>query len=675
MAFTGEILDSDDDGEPVDPVDPVHSPLHLETRATEFTADLGDAVTTVDSGATGSTSQSFFQSIYEEQRIVATDKESVAGVERSSDVVEDKDAELRTHVVRQQNAVRNSSSLTSITDPPRKRVKKSHNRASVVDLTQVTTPGRARSSDRPEDLWDVPSSPLPQLFEANRPALPKASEQGERRKLTELDCLAFPATHEGEEVVPWQSRPSPGRRKSRRSDLAKTMRLPRRVASSNERGDDAAYHDDVNQEISLIQIPDTEKIPPLSQIPHDSSKHRTFSGKETGIGSTTSSLYIVQSALTASQRQTYQYINPSSEAESENSASRLPVSDGKKIESVHDSSGTTTIAYTTPSRYASSGLCPQARNIGTASSVDARRRSQRADGWCPTSSPDIVAGPYHHLTRDCTQQESPTSRRTVSDTGPADQLSESLGDISGKADESGGTMPLCDINRDPRWGVPERDVLDRVSEAKDLGSAPVGHPPKVAGATKRGRKKEETEPVPTREDEASLCGVGHIPVCECPVKNIEREEKPKKKRGRPRKSTTTPQVEQQPASSVRKLEKEEEGPHRNQQTGKREQSEVKDAPVVADDNTFGSSDPGGGQGGCYADRDDHSQRDQYLEPLREEASTHGLMSEKGTDESRKPAGQKDCSGQVPTATVGKVQYRVGLSRKSRIAPLLKSLRK
>jgi hypothetical protein len=67
------------------------------------------------------------------------------------------------------------------------------------------------------------------------------------------------------------------------------------------------------------------------------------------------SLYIAQSALTASQKQEYRMVSQSSDAPPETVEQSLPTQQFV-VGEIHKSSGATTIAYPTPSRVASSRL-------------------------------------------------------------------------------------------------------------------------------------------------------------------------------------------------------------------------------------------------------------------------------------------------------------------------------
>lgn len=183
---------------------------------------------------------------------------------------------------------------------------------------------------------------------------------------------------------------------------------------------------------------------------------------------------------------------------------------------------------------------------------------------------------------------------------------------------------------------------------------------------KRGRKKKEVtaqEPA-----EAQGAGVGsNANSTEDPVPPADSGDgisKVKRKRGRPRKSETTKSLAHQVLSVS-----ESEGPHEQQDTPAGNGTEV-EATAAASVNTT---------------RDEPSIQDQPLKEMdrnlcvaseqRDAGPAEGsevISLAKASQAAEKRAEQKAGKGDGQT---GKVQYRVGLSKRSRIAPLLKSLRK
>jgi hypothetical protein len=157
MAPSRIIADSDDE----DDWSPVKSPAKALPPVAEQIIHSSD-LTVGD--ATGSTDLAFFQSVYNEQQQAARDlglkaqqQNTPANIPPQSGSGNATEFRMSQQVAAMDETA-NTSSLTELTDPiiECKRTRKTSTRA-IVDLTQVTTPGRPPSSTA-KDLWDVPSS-------------------------------------------------------------------------------------------------------------------------------------------------------------------------------------------------------------------------------------------------------------------------------------------------------------------------------------------------------------------------------------------------------------------------------------------------------------------------------------------------------------------------------------
>jgi len=189
-----EILDSEDEGSDFSPVrrtigDDRHAIYgevtiieqltacdkpHHETAHVDVDVIPNTNVAKLDSGE--STDLSFFQHVYDEQRHVTTSgNHSVARQNpRSSDIT---DLQLPAKA---------SSSLTSVTDPAPPslpRTKKTYAAKDVADLSQVTTPGRVRAVGEVEsDPWCVSSSPPGGRSSATKELSKVARTYGKRKR-------------------------------------------------------------------------------------------------------------------------------------------------------------------------------------------------------------------------------------------------------------------------------------------------------------------------------------------------------------------------------------------------------------------------------------------------------------------------------------------------------------
>ncbi|KAK0741656.1 hypothetical protein B0T21DRAFT_345550 [Apiosordaria backusii] len=497
------------------------------------------------------------------------------------------------------------------------------------DVVDLTTPRKTAE----DSVWDFPGSSLPPTADPG-PAAASSSARSTRsaRKRTQVsntqdeDPYAFPA-----------STPARSSKRTRRSLSA------------------------------------TAESSPVALVPN-----------------ATSQMYVAQSELTPSQKEQYATVSlpPSSTGEAGVPQPTLPLQlEGTEV---HKSSGmtVTTIAYTTPSRIGSSsrGEVPSTggENVTPA-------------GY--QSSPDVLndmappsTSSNKRKARVKTDMDPPTStasgrktkkRRTIQDDDDND------GDFRAENDHSHVSEEISTELVPPPEPLPEPEQQAEPQPKK-----------------KRGRKKKEPvpqpeEPVPEVElrevyqpdvsvspPEGQIAPVPDMfepepaPETVEPVPEPEPvpEEPPtKKRRGRPRKSDTVAQpqpavidVEEEPVEQVK--EPLAELPTNSQPKGKKTPAAKgkggkKKKEVVVDSDEDEEND----DGKEWSEKQE--QEDQEEEPVEAKKAAKEVIAEAKVEmkvEVKKVKDEKPTAGATPIKPAG---YRVGLSKRSRIAPLLKSLKK
>lgn len=182
---------------------------------------------------------------------------------------------------------------------------------------------------------------------------------------------------------------------------------------------------------------------------------------------------------------------------------------------------------------------------------------------------------------------------------------------------------------------------------------------------KRGRKKKEVKSQELAEEQVNE----HGPIVEeapaAVADDADRAGKAKRRRGRPRKSDTPKSVDPQ-AQPV----EESSGPREVQDTAGGQAAEValakvtgaEDKPAVRD-QTLKEID----KNSCAVSQGDTAGKTGSGEAVSPAKESKPIAQQTHKDTGK---GEEASCGQG-----GKVQYRVGLSKKSRIAPLLKIVRK
>ncbi|KAL0941161.1 threonine synthase [Colletotrichum truncatum] len=363
MASTRIIADSDDSDDDFDLGDspPKHPTSKLPTESRSFDPA---------SAATSSTDLQVFQEIYNEQRRVATSE----GLPHPDSSLEPNNSgpnsgSLGVLTQTKQDIV-NISSLTSVTDPTMgPNLAKKPRKLETVDLTQVTTPGRS-TNNTPKDMWEVPSSPIEQeaaavgIMAKNKTPSSSKRKRGNNVEFTSPLATAMPSQGS---TQPFDTTPA-GRGNFALMEMAKKQKLDILVSS-------APAEDDVDMIIPRENSSVIMDAPVSGQKPV--------------------SLYIEPRSLSASQQRQYEYysVNPSPD-----DLRPEPSRHFTTQQMTTRSSGATTIAYSTPSQTrVRGGLQDSFSN-----SIDSERNSQQ-DQEIPEevvpfkvtaelqSSPDIIS--------------------------------------------------------------------------------------------------------------------------------------------------------------------------------------------------------------------------------------------------------------------------------------------
>ncbi|KAK3343933.1 hypothetical protein B0T25DRAFT_311981 [Lasiosphaeria hispida] len=773
MAARKEILDSEDEGSDFSPVKGAIEeqlklvegdvPLEADAEAEPRDKPIGPLGTTnTHHSSLVSTDPSFFQRIYDDQQAAASAHYDVPYPPAVADATSLSEPTNASSTVYGERQKINTSSLTSITDlapPTRKKAKATESRRkSVIDLTltQVTTPSRegagnassgARSKEGTAGMWDVPSSSPPMEnggSAAGNEQSKVARTYGKRKRAGLLKQQSSPRAA-SDDMPPTQDpydfpstadpSPLPLKKKTKRG-------LPSSLARQS-------------LDSSLGVVPHTGEEMGL----RTSRKGRgaLSSGYDSVMPDTGAGLYIAPSALTASQKQEYRMVSLSSEPGHDIPEPSLPLTrtDG---EDVHRSSCPTTVAYTTPSRYASSSrrVLPSDELPGTAPVGGPLEPA----AMHPTSSPDIISVESTRARRKRAQPGSsnvlpsspadpPLVTRSVKKRKTTQRQSEAVYapgedsfdvDLLGLPREKGNIRP---DRRDPKYapsppathiqephteplGDDEKPLDGSIAMSaviSDFVSAPVDESPvevpipAVQDPTppkKRGRKKKEAKIQETIIEEDIAEQSAQIPTeslkpVDDPVEDIEPEPV-KKKRGRPRKSEVPKVIAPLELDDIPESQLAVE-PYPGNANSRVEEAVAEDAPVESSAAPTPKAKPGkrgrkkkvvekvivdSEDEGEDADEgtpkpvralSDLSTNVQVSAKATTSNETRDVGAERGKDKDAKENDQisksvtpaketaKPSVATANQAATGKVQYRVGLSKKSRIAPLLKSLRK
>ncbi|KAM5345732.1 hypothetical protein ACJ41O_011593 [Fusarium nematophilum] len=315
------------------------------------------------------------------------------------------------------------------------------------------------------------------------------------------------------------------------------------------------------------------------------------------------------------------------------------------------------------------------QNIGSSGSAT-NLNTPRSDGTCLMSTaplPSNVNGQMRTTAGRSAAQRWDSSPDVISAAEPPPREDEET--QRGRPTNKNSPDPMADELLEAEKPVQPEELAEESPKAKDYESEYVEQPAKAKKGRGRPKKKANGEATQSTDEPLSNSGDG------------EQIKKPKKKRGRPRKS------DQAIAAAEEKSPQKEETPVENDELGAKEpaQSETKtEEQAEVKKPVKGRRKPIEGKGSPEKTSDpddlvlketspnavtkaDPNMKDQ-ASSKREESTT---AAEEKEEKEEKPVvvGKGTTPTRGLSALLNKPVYRVGLSKRSRIAPLLKCLRK
>ncbi|KAI1136556.1 hypothetical protein F5Y05DRAFT_96959 [Hypoxylon sp. FL0543] len=677
MAPRQVIADSDDEDGEDNPL----SPPMKEAEEPPEVEPLSPGPLDQHNSISDTTDQSFFAGVYDEQQNRALEhSQLIENIVRQSQKLSRSSGDVSLPA-KGKGKKANASSATNVTSPV--VLNKPGNQPSLFSdgSTSITTPRKSAPGE-----WDVPSS--------------AESSKGKSGK-------------------------SYGKRKRSQSKAVGSSAAAEMFMGDDQNRDEGRR---VSDEAELSSQPATKKV---KASPHDPGLQDA---------PTIANFYIAQSNLTTMQKLEYQKVNVP-----QYGYSTLPGTIPNQ-----KSSGVTTIAYSTPSRYTSSGpplpwerssvadINPgdSPRIIDITSSPDVIAPEHDYTERRATGTPHAHAHPIHNegggLSEDSTMKSPPNKKRK--------RRSKSFQDEDELAQDQSWNHETIDSPRDDdqhehdatqRSNLPslhehdedvelvpnpheevhtqgiEHGELSRQEVHGDDGLAlempsteppfPVRDPEPQASETqpapqpkKRGRKKKQPAAEKNVQEKSPVEGQTatreHIPAVDGAEVQAEPD-KPKKKRGRPRKSAiaisegaVAPVPELTPLPEAHENVDElasvqTEATQKPKPQYKKKQAPRQEENVTANDLSAGE----------VGDRDAFALKEISSNPgtpSRESASAEGTsvcsVAESSAEQSL-PSKNQDKGSTMPKPTPmssqSKVPYRVGLSRRTRIASLLKSIKR
>ncbi|KAK3683531.1 hypothetical protein B0T22DRAFT_250359 [Podospora appendiculata] len=645
MASRREILDSGDE----------ESELSSANGDWDMEADADapqpqDATTAARS--TGSTDPSFFQRVYEEQEAAAAANLAASAVQ---------------------------SSATADQLLPSRNARRSTRGATNKDVVDLTTPGKKRAAPD-ADLWDVPGSSSPALAGSAARSQAKAQKTYGKRKRAGRQPTPEDGTSPG--LQPHSA--SPNRSVHDPYDVPDDSDASPHLSNKKAKRGRKPTSTREARDTSPTVIAQTEESGGSAIRPRRGRGNASGTSNDSTIPDTLPSLYLAPSTLTASQKQEYRVVSLSSEPGHDGQESSMPPTQVQTT-GLYKSSGATTIAYPTPTQFASSaqrGLPSVEMSEGVSTAVAEMPAEEHQQ-----SSPDIISAISNSAKRRKTkivtrrglpssEAEPPLLPQVVEETVP--QYDVDGGDLQDDAQRSDNAELVKSLPVEPE-PVAEDPI--------EMSSIALQEP---APKKKRGRKKKEVvviEDDVSEDDQAELSHQTEEPL-QPSVAPMEVEQPPKRGRGRPRKSDT-------PAVAAAHVEETisdtlaPENPGPTAATGgKKRGRKKKIVPAVVEDSD--------GEDEAVVEEVDDNHGDDEEDVKRKPLSKTSRNSQppptdtaliKRDDEAKENEQEQKVVKPVATpakplpgslagqTSSGKVQYRVGLSKRSRIAPLLKIMRK
>ncbi|OTB04196.1 hypothetical protein M426DRAFT_321053 [Hypoxylon sp. CI-4A] len=693
MSFRGVVADSDDEDGDDTPLSPPREddPLHPDVEPLSPPRKPSSPHTKdTHNHQSGSTDQSFFASVYDEQQNRALERSQlIENIVRQSQRASGSSGEIPLPAKGKSKGKRpDASSATDVTSPMVIN-NKPKNRSSLLSdgATNITTPRKSAPTE-----WDVPSSP-------NVPRSAKSSRSKKEK--------------------------SYGKRSKDKSRVIGSS-----AAAEIFMGDDGAHRVATQDLATHDEIPVVDDGPELP--PYPATKRRKVSLPDSAIQETPAlaNFYIAQSNLTTMQKLEYQKTN----AGYSSIPGTLPNP---------KSSGTATVAYSTPSRYASSSGPPLPWEREPITDI----QPDRSGIIDIASSPDIftvghdnagamatgILHPHAHLVREEAEisardliAKTPLSRKRKKgprNTQDEDELAQDeLFDTRVVSGHSGShkrqrqqeyNPDLASVQGDddvelipnPQETVPPQNTNNEPPQIEARGEdektleMPSTEPPIPVNAPepkelevqptpqpkKRGRKKKQVATEQTTHSE-QIIERDQVPTPKEPDIEIEPE-KPKKKRGRPKKSDPAKSeaaVAPEPESlSVRNdqntdVQNDElalEKPKAKSKS-KKKQGKKKEEKEMADN--IATNEHGDEDASPLREIDSNSRTpSQSKEDVSVDAVARSSATRNVTPKSQGKGDSTPKPTPVPTpsASQPKVPYRVGLSKRTRITSLLKSIKR
>ncbi|RYP80815.1 hypothetical protein DL769_002285 [Monosporascus sp. CRB-8-3] len=698
MAPQRVVADSDDEEDSFSPVkypantpepEPL-SPLHQASSPVDHPRDTAASRSHSNSNhISDETDPSFFATIYDDQQNRALQQSHlIENIVRQSQKASTSSGDVSIPANEKgKNRAKDTSSGTEVTSPVVLSRPVNHQSTFGGGATQLTTP---RKSVR-DDMWDVPSSPADsssiRSVESSRGKKKTLTTYGKRKRSNAGLTTGFAGTEMS------------GRGENDIQDQ------PEQAAADAAAPDDRRGGDEFAEPPPLP----ASKKPKVSLYDATSENSTTF--------------YIAQSNLTTMQKLEYQKVQVPSN----------PYAGLTETPANQKSSGVTTIAYSTPSFYASSGPpLPWERTPAVPQQADASEHAIDI-----TSSPDVMASGHGRPKRRKSASASHAEEEAAEATNDALlALSETPASLKKRRRKAKGVEEVDELGHDDSWdsdavgyhretyrprrsrrrsnvasihedetaqneaaedpvdvvGVDQTErPVDTVQEdsaaeaqpaAPEISEAVEPELPLKAQPKKRGRKKKQPaiEEVPQDEQpaEEEAAAIELDPPIQ-PAEVEEPVEKPKKKRGRPRKSdqAKAAEVDPPPAAVETQAEPEEQSRDNDDDEAPPEQVEGESKSKKAAQRRTRKSDPDEDMApeqepSALKELDGNaSSRSMSSEPASKKSSEGGAATE--NDHQSKAQAAKETP--KPAASQSKVLYRVGLSKKTRIAPLLKSIRK
>ncbi|KAL6799204.1 rab-GTPase-TBC domain-containing protein [Trichoderma sp. SZMC 28013] len=565
--------------------------------------------------ATASTDSLFFQQVFNEQNGAACER--AQQLQRDFDDAPHQSSAMTIPDVPFQRTTKGfyHSSTTSGTDPHTDRLQNTQIGRPSLDLAQNLSSMQKQSEVGKVDLWEVPSSPeAPEPLQRQS----KGSDQSYRKAVSPTAKGTFSDGH-------WDNHELAESRSNKRRRLDESREIPSATDDVNLIIFPSSNKDIINEELEAAAASSI----PLPTLPVDAN----------------STFYPIHPSPTERQ--------PSSHFEMNLTSNGTQYAVG--------SSGTVTNVNTPRSQMLSSHnfstLTPgeQAREVAT-KKVEYRSFTTRRD-----SSPDIIS--------------------TL--TPGLDKVTSELEYSPGLNPESKPDQECCDERDSSAHQPPPRELQSEESDAEF-----VAHPTPIAKSKKkRGRPKkppETEEPLPMKQ------AAGPVSAAADGTPDAAMQ---KKKRGRPKKQSSdtavdgapppaaTPVSAVVPSKNTRAILGQEKASARND--GDKVQIAAKESSVEM------PSEPGAAEDASSAAENTERVRHQAApgsqKNLKDHATSQSIPNRpQDEDESkgpRQPAaqGREEKSGGDKKGSsaqgMAKPLYRVGLSKRFKIAPLLKSVRK